>query len=474
MSLVPIWVEQAPCWLLQVLPMEIIGKICEEVAGAYNGRRTLALLGRTCRALYSVVMPLLYKNLNDITPHWEWPMTFGPRGHRCQLLLRTLSESPALGRLVRSMDINNDGTGRLCEGLVIPGQYRRLYETLSTVLLGANHITQDARLNPTTALLFVHLAPNLTRLTLTMSHNWCDTSYLLYKPAPHLVQARVTHQALTHLTIRWLGGHFEATGASLHKLNGLLHTVPNLTHLTIERARAGTSVTFRLPRLTVLRLPGAHLCVRGLRNLTRWSPNLVHFEMSHDQGVQWPVRCQPVSPAEVLNCLRPAAASLRWLRVETWVPRPGQQFSVGYQLLQGGVLGAQFTRLKQVAIHWALIGGRLDDEQRLVKLLRGLPELEGIFLFGIEASYEFERQIAALAIAALRDGEWPRLRDLRMQSRADPNPPPQPSSHDLMQHHMQRVQQQMAALITSHVIVATNSWDQATSQFAVPSPEEET
>jgi hypothetical protein len=139
--------------------------------------------------------------------------------------------------------------------------------------------------------------------------------------------AKHTLHNLTNFTV-----HFTTTrrggrtyGINLHKLNGILHTVPNLRSLVIDCVRGGTSMTARLPSLTMLRLPKAYLCTRGLQKLTRACTNLVHFEMTYTNEPSVG-NYFSVSPAQILNCLAPCRATLQRLHLGGTFPAKGNTF----------------------------------------------------------------------------------------------------------------------------------------------------
>ncbi|KAH6838464.1 hypothetical protein B0I37DRAFT_419403 [Chaetomium sp. MPI-CAGE-AT-0009] len=91
-------------------------------------------------------------------------------------------------------------------------------------------------------------------------------------------------------------------GINLHSLNGLLHCAKYIESLTVERPRGGTSLTCRLPNLTCLRLIDSFLCHRGLQFLLRKCDKLTHFEFSnfHDGWAESYLPVSPAQVVECL------------------------------------------------------------------------------------------------------------------------------------------------------------------------------
>jgi hypothetical protein len=242
------------------------------------------------------------------------------------------------------------------------------------------------------------LAPNLATLETTVSDESNDTDFLLNRTdtrrrviGPKHTLARLT-EFTVHFTSTRRGGR--TSGINLHKLNGILHTAPNLRSLVIDSARGGTSMTARLPNLTTLRLPKAYLCTRGLKKLTRACTNLVHFEMTYDKEPT--VGYLPISPAQVVDCLAPCKATLQRLHLGGYTARQGDYFPLVPTL-------RDFKALKQVAVDCSAIVRRPDDTT-LVQLVGGCRALEGLFLMGLEG---FPRdEFACFTNGALNNMLW--------------------------------------------------------------------
>ena len=242
------------------------------------------------------------------------------------------------------------------------------------------------------------LASNLETLETTVSNESSDTDFLLNRSDTRrrVIGPKHTLAHLAEFTV-----HFTSTrrggrtsGINLHRLNGMLHTAPNLRSLVIDSVRGGTSMTARLPNLTTLRLPKAYLCTRGLQKLTRASTNLVHFEMTYDEEPT--VGYLPVLPAQVLDCLAPCKATLQRLHLGGYTPGHRDYFPLLSTL-------RDFKALKQVAVDCSAIV-RQPDDTTLVQLVGGCPALEGLFIMGIEA---FPRdEFACFTNGALNHKLW--------------------------------------------------------------------
>jgi hypothetical protein len=210
--------------------------------------------------------------------------------------------------------------------------------------------------------------------------------------------------------LRYHDPFLKLPGVDIDRARGLLHMVPRLETLTIHLARGGTTMTARLRHLTKLKLPRYYFCYRGLRNLTRACHNLVHFELTHDLSSPGKAFL-PVSPGEVLDCLAPAKQTLQRLFLRTWLPDtalPADQF----RLLD--TLG-EFTAVIGVALEFRAVARQQDDSDALVRVLRGLEELEDIFLLGVEGSWEFHMTFQGL-MEGVRWAEWPRLGSIRLKA----------------------------------------------------------
>lgn len=321
--------------------------ICNEVTSGGNDKN-LARLAQTCKALYRFVIPVVYREIKNLQPYldtidpWvrDWNTAVGVSGAR---LLRPLFSNPDMGH-IQSIEIRGiAGDFSTSQGVA----YSDLYAVQHTAVLQlfGKNLTSRFELNPAISLLFLFLSPKPTSFIFSMHPGSRDTSFLLHKPArTALKQPRYTHTHLTNLNIRY-HDLIDHPGADLHKLNGLLHTVPNFTHLTVHGARSGTIASWLPPlaNLTALQLHKTFVSADYLRKLMGACTKLVCFELAQDQNsTALPVGCGPISAAEVLVCLQPSAGTLRKLRVETWrlaAPKSGVPVYSGWRGRDGLLTG---------------------------------------------------------------------------------------------------------------------------------------
>jgi hypothetical protein len=107
----------------------------------------------------------------------------------------------------------------------------------------------------------------------------------------------------------------------------------------------------------------------------------------------------------VLDCLAPAKKTLQSILLSTWLPDaalPADQFRLLEKL-------GEFTALKKVAVDYPAIVHSEDDFDTLVELLRGMEELECVFLLEVAWSQLFEGEFERF-LQAVRVPEWPRLK----------------------------------------------------------------
>jgi hypothetical protein len=355
-----------PCFL-QTLPMELLAKICREVA---DDRSSLARLGRTSRVLNLIALPMLYNYLEDREP----------RPRRDLALAATLLAYPKLRPAIKSIEFAAPYNGPHAvpySQATIWDFHRVIQRIFGMVTFQVNSVSA-----PVKTMALVCLAPNLTTLEIAMARRWGDTNFLLNK-----VDNRVTgpKPACILPNLRNLIVRFPVTeetgwsdGINLHSLNGLLYCTKNLQSMTIERPRGGTSLTGRMPNLTSLRLIDSFLCHRGLQFLLRRCGKLTHFEFSnYSDG--WPESYLPASPAQIVQCLAPYCGTLEKLHLAPWHADPEKLQGRTYDLairLNG------FIALKQVAIdHRALVSQM--DQNALCRLLWNCPRLEGLYIMGL-------------------------------------------------------------------------------------------
>ncbi|KAK4034449.1 hypothetical protein C8A01DRAFT_39065 [Parachaetomium inaequale] len=407
-----------PCFLPN-LPQEIMYKICEEVVGPNEDTGSLARLARTCRTLNQVATPLLYRELKfDAQGHFDWETNHTRNLGTTLQALFTLQGNQALGSAVRSMELGpTSSTLWRINWHITFGMFQAYNATIRHLFdLDPTHNGSFPR--PATTMALIFSAPNLTSLQLTTESGWQDTNFLLNKhnnrvTGPKFILANLTTLNINHSHLPWN----RDAGTVLHKLNGLLHTVPNLTSLTINLARGGTSMTARLPNLTTLVLINTHLCARGLHHLTRACTQLVHFELTHDPESPHK-RFLPVSPGQVLDCVVPSRHTLQRLCIKTWMPEDNmantltqQQFPLLERL--GG-----FPALRLVGVDYRAVVRRQYEDGALVELLNGLESLQGVVLLGVEASGGLGGEVEMLK-RGIGCAVWPRLRAVRVQSLGD-------------------------------------------------------
>ncbi|KAL2022512.1 hypothetical protein VTK56DRAFT_5119 [Thermocarpiscus australiensis] len=415
------------CSLLS-MPQEILHNIFELVIHG-NDTKSLSRLARTCHALHRNVMPILYRCILDPDPYGQ------PHPHdraNVTALVITLLRNPNLRPLIRSICLLDTtltlyGWGRADQQTI------QIYNGALMQLFGINpYLNPQAVKHPVGQLLLAALAPNLTRLELRMGTCWRDTNFLLNYTTNRQGQRRMTGPRLRFAHLRALTVYFREDwwqqrtggdrGASLQKLNGLLHAAAaSLEELTVWHARSGTSLTARLARLTTVRLPEAYLSARGLRHLLRDAAGLRRFALTHDRRVAapgtqptqaTPNRCAylPVSPGQVLDCLPAVTAqTLTDLLLAPYVP-PVLPAGADYPMLTE--LG-RFARLRTVIVDYRALERRLpprNDHDALVRLLRGCGDLRRVAFVCVE---RFEpREFARLVEAAVVRMEWPLLREV--------------------------------------------------------------
>ncbi|KAK3295383.1 uncharacterized protein B0H64DRAFT_474357 [Chaetomium fimeti] len=260
-------------------------------------------------------------------------------------------------------------------------------------------------------------APNLAKLHITTTSTWRDTEFLLNKQNKRITGPKVTLPSLTTLVVVTLS---ITPGPDLEKLNGLLHSAPNLTTLRIDSAWGGESLTARLPQLTRLELRRMDMGWEGLRKLVRRSPRLAEVLLTHDPLPGWSnyLAGPPVSPERALRALAPARLALRRLALHTWMPGDGdgrRRHPARLPLLEGVRLAERFPALVQLSLDARVVRGLPD-------LLAGMESLEGLVLMNVTASAAFGGEVDTLLEKA-RVLEWPRLRRVTMRSYRPDNAP---------------------------------------------------
>lgn len=226
-----------------MLPMELLTKICREVA---DDRSSIARLGRTSRVLNLIAFQMLYNHLEDSEP----------RPRRDLALASTLLAYPNLRPAIKSIEFAAPHNGPHA----VPYNQATIWDFHRVIqrLFGMATFQVNSVSAPVKAMAVVCLAPNLTTLEIAVARRWGDTNFLLNK-----VNNRVTGPKLTCIlpNLRNLIVRFPVTeetgwsdGINLHSLNGLLYCARNLQSMTIERPRGGTSLTGRMPNITCLRL----------------------------------------------------------------------------------------------------------------------------------------------------------------------------------------------------------------------------
>lgn len=395
-------------------PPEILHNICLEVLRpSQEGRAWVAALAQTCRALHDIAIPVLYGRVVDkprwkidfddlgwVAGHWE-PLINGFR------LIRTLALNPALGEQVWAIELRHVPT----IWSSADSQAVQAFTVLARQRLGIQGLIPIPS-DPIPALVLCSLTPNLTRLVLTAGREaWKrPTDFLLTRANGRITGARRTFQHLAELTIDYSGPYV----INLHVYNGLLHAAPNLRSLSLKCVTGGTSMTAQLHNVTTLKLEGVMLCERALKKLTRTCAALAHFEFSNvteAQRVTHRSNFLPVSPAGILTCLAPAAATLRKLRINNYVEPsripPGRPFPRIDSL-------AGFPALRHVALSNRSIRRPSDNPHRaLADLVAGCAELESLYIFNIHRVDEEEFELLGRKVA---EHEWLRLRTISLRT----------------------------------------------------------
>jgi hypothetical protein len=407
----------APKTFLARMPAEILSRICEEILLAAEDTPSLARLARTCRVLNEPTIRQLYRHIADELPRSRSALR--PSSLKALHLQRTLYTSPGLGKLVQTLRFQ---FVRVSAAFKQNGNFQSFphYQAALQHFFDLDPTQPRNLQEPIHIMMLARLTPNLTKLDLRAALGWGNTNFLLQRVNRRVTGPRFVLHHLTDLTVRfWKRDNARpSTGLNLEKLNGLLHTAPNIERLYVACPRGGTSLTCRLRNLTVLVLSNAHLCARGLRFLLRECDKLHSFIVEQDQAP--PVhRFRPVSPAEIVTCLAPSKQTLQRLHIIPWCPGPDHVYHAQYSLLEH--LG-DFPALKHIALDYRAIAPPLagnNPHETFVRLLRGLGSLETVFQFSLEPSFYREFMCFAGAVAAMW---WPRLKLIKLQPFGHPSP----------------------------------------------------
>lgn len=386
--------QRPDCFILK-MPLEVLSQVIDEVKPQMGGGALLSL-ARTCRALNAAVMVRLYAHICDGIPS----------NPRVLDLHRTLYSSRDLGKLVQTMVFRS---ARLEAVHALNRDFRDYphYPLALSQLFGLDPAQPKSLQEPVNIMMMACLAPNISRLDLTTTPQWRDTDFLLNFNNGRMTGPRITLGNLTLLNVHELhrANTQPGAGMNLHKLNGLLHAAPNLRLLGITRARSGTSLTCRLPHLTTLILLESLLCARGFRHLLRGCHGLITLVITHDGSSRVTGRFTPISAPQILECLTPSKVTLQNLVLWPWVPDAGDPREAEYAFLPGQL--GDFPALKQLSIHYKVLGRQFHDDKALVELLSGLDQLEVLLV--MVAHFVSAPTFTALADAVI-GLEWPRLR----------------------------------------------------------------
>ncbi|KAH6635984.1 hypothetical protein F5144DRAFT_508074 [Chaetomium tenue] len=385
-----------PCFL-QKLPMEILTKVCGELA---DDRSSLARLGRTSRILNLVALSMLYTHLRDGQPQ--------PR--RDLALAATLLAYPKLRTAITSIEFAAPYNGPHAAPYsqeIIWDFHRVIQRLFGMVTFQGNSVSA-----PVKTMAIICLIPNLITLEITLARRWGDTNFLLHKVDNRVAGPKPTCilPSLQNLIVRFpvVEGTGWSDGINLHSLNGLFYCAVNLQSMTIERPRGGTSLTGRRPNVTRLRLIDSFLCYRGLRHVVRRCGDLTHFEfVNYPHG--WPENYLPASPAQIVECLLPYSGTLEKLHLAPWVADPSTLEGRPWDLL---VRLPNFTALKQVAIDHRALANQIDH-RALCQLLWDCPLLEGLSIMGLRGFPTEE--FGTFTYAMIKLFKWPRLTKIRLE-----------------------------------------------------------
>ncbi len=146
--------------------------------------------------------------------------------------------------------------------------------------------------------------------------------------------------------------------------------------------------------------------------------------ITQDQSVGPKPSVLPISPSDILKCLRPSKNTLQNLHITPWAwdhHHAGVPDALRAALLRKV---GDFPALKQLALNFSTLDAnwvqRGDSTQFLVELLAGLGSLEGVLLHDIPRGIS-RAALQALA-AAVAGMEWPRLRCMALSTGKQPTP----------------------------------------------------
>ncbi|KAG7291121.1 hypothetical protein NEMBOFW57_001131 [Staphylotrichum longicolle] len=282
------------------MPLEILTEIASNLTYSSSSLEGLSRLGRTCRALFIVVTPVLYRHI-----HLSLPLY--PMLARCA---RSLVTCPARCEHIQSINIR-----RIYKDRYYTKSDREVLDEIVQPLFGIHAFEPKRFGNVDLAIMAVIcLAQNLETLEISHFYESSGNTDSLLQEVNNRVRQRsaCTLSKLTTLTFK---PPSKKAKINLDKLNGLLNAAPNLQSLHIDAATGGSSLAVSLTNLTTLCLEDSHLGYQGLRLLTQPCVNLTYFKFAHFKGFDEPA-WRPFSAAQILDCLKPCSAQLQHLHLE--------------------------------------------------------------------------------------------------------------------------------------------------------------
>lgn len=398
---------------LTQLPTETLVQICQDVFEEGYGRADLARLGRSCKRLYEISQPIIYRKIKKRN------CTVFPKINLLSLI-ETLDGNPYLASLVTVVEISFQYTHSPFQKLVEHRYFRRFFSLAQRYV--ARHIENidrklwqqrdrgEGEMTGVAIAVLLSLTKNIVEATIPC---WDPQSWQLNSPEAPI--------ELPHLrTLRIIGGVWPLDSC-LYRDSYIIPILEgasksrNGIHVILDHVWCDDLLKLpNLASLLMLEFPHFHTTDTKPADVLRMCSQLK--ELSIEQCYNTP-NPSPIPPSRFFDMVGPAANHLQKLRLggkEPWLF--GRRFVDGQWKPEGALrTTSPLAALEELSID-AIQCEDLQGEESLVHLIEHCPNLQVLELRDISLRHSVsERAVAYFAEQALAS-QIPHLRELRLYS----------------------------------------------------------